>query len=668
MEAKRYLALAAFYGIMASGAAAQNAERLAGASADNPVDATWLLVNPSFETGDETGWTLTGRDPNGNDEFRTRDYGMSGRDGRYLMNAYQWWAPLLAVSQTATDIPSGQYEVTAVVATWEGRTVDFAVSGTTVTTAGRGDQTGVAVKVPVTVGNDQTLTVSASSTGQWWVAGHESETQTFFKLDNVRLVCRGLFLNALALPLPNDGSTRLKAGQWYYYDVGYHTDYLLTGPIDGLVYSLDGDKLVDEIGTTAARRQLTLDKGRIYFKTAREDLSLTLMPVRNILEGSFSVAALNVDGLPNKIATIDLNPDGPGSEGTKKISRYLAAKGYDLIGVSEDFNYHGSLISSLTDNYSWGAERATLSIGNINLWDLLQGKVKFDTDGLNLLWKNSTTTASNESWTAWESTIATDGNQYVKKGFRHYDVTIGDGAVIDVYVLHMDAGDTNATNSRNAQWRQLATAVNTANPNRPKLIIGDTNSRWTREDISANFVTQLNDSFTMADVWVERHRGGVYPTTTMADLTDQSAPTAYANYEVVDKIIYINPKAADTPQLVPSDFLIEQDYTYGTIDGDGNTKPLGDHRPVVVTFAYKTAGGAALIPAAKGDVNFDGKIDIVDVACAICGTVGQLPENCSLLTADMNGDGVMDENDVTAIVNLLLQQGKELDDSDSNRE
>ena len=46
-------------------------EQLYAASETNPVDATWLIVNPSFETGDETGWTLIGKDPDGNDEFQT---------------------------------------------------------------------------------------------------------------------------------------------------------------------------------------------------------------------------------------------------------------------------------------------------------------------------------------------------------------------------------------------------------------------------------------------------------------------------------------------------------------------------------------------------------------------------------------------------------------------
>ena len=67
----------------------------------------------------------------------------------------------------------------------------------------------------------------------------------------------------------------------------------------------------------------------------------------------FSVCALNVDGLPKKVATYDVNPDGPGSEGTRKISAYLAGKGYDFIAVSEDFNYNGSLLSCL-EGYNSG--------------------------------------------------------------------------------------------------------------------------------------------------------------------------------------------------------------------------------------------------------------------------------------------------------------------------
>lgn len=542
---------------------------LQSASNTNPLNATWLITNPTFETGDETGWTLVDKDPNGNDEFKTRDYGMSGKDGNFLMNAYQWWAPNLSVTQTVNNVPSGVYELSGVVATWEGRDVFFSANETTVTNTGINDATGIPVTIPVTIGVDGKLVISAGSTGQWWVGGHESETQTFFKLDDVRLTCKGVYLNGLALPLPNDDVTLLEPGQWYYYDVDYSMEYWLIGNIDDMVYSTDGDQFIANVTTTATSRQMILPKGRVYFKTSLSDATLRITPCREVQElDEFTAVALNVDGLPSLI-----NNDGPGSSGTKLISSYLENKKYDIIGISEDFDYHNQLISNMS-SYNWGTYR-----GSVNVFNLL---TPANTDGLEFAWNKNNVTASNESWTQWSHSESGDGNQYIKKGFRHYDLTLSSGEVIDVYVLHMDAGDV--TSSREQQWTQMASVVNSANANRPKLIIGDTNSRWTREDITANFVNRLNSNFTVADPWVEFYRNGVYPNTAMGDLTDQSDPTNYTNYEIVDKILYINPTAPNTLQLVPQSFRIEQDYTYGTVNGTSDTTPLGDHRPVVVTF------------------------------------------------------------------------------------
>lgn len=576
-------------------------EQLKTASVAHPVDVTTFVTNPSFETGDETGWTrkyiasgetewtiLSGSDEN--EEFKTREYGMTHKDGGYLMNAYQWWTPSLCVSQTLTDIPCGKYALSAVVATWADREMTFAGNETTVTLRGEGDATGIPVTLDVYVDKGE-LTIEASANADWWSEGHpESASQTFFKIDDVKLTCKGLYINEDAQKLPNNDRTLLKPHLWYYYDVDYPCVYWLVGNLDGMVYSYDGTKIVDEAVIAEAEELTTLHRGRVYFKTTRSDATLSLSPAQDIQElGTFTCAALNVDGLPNKIATYTLNPDGPGHEGTRKISQYLASKGYDFIGCSEDFNYNGALMESLSAQYSCGTIRNTLSVGDIDYWQLIQGKLHVDTDGLNLIWKNSTVSASGESWTQWYDTEATDGNQYINKGYRHYDMTI-DGNDFDVFILHMDAGDTNATWSRESQWRQIADAVNATDARRPKLIIGDTNSRWTREDITANFVNRLNTNLIASDVWVELYRDGVYPTTTMDDLTDQSNPTNYGNYEIVDKIIYINPTAEGTLQFKPTRFCIEQDYTYGNIDGTDDSTPLGDHKPVVVTFKYLKAG------------------------------------------------------------------------------
>jgi len=554
------------------------------------ADMTWKITNPSFEQG-ETGWTLNGKDANGNDEFTARDYNMTGKGGSKLLNAYQWWASSLSVSQVVENLPSGVYELSGTVASWKDRPITFSANANTTTVNGVHADGGIKVKASVTIGTDGQLTINAGSNTDWWTEGRtvlENETQGFFKLDDVQLHCTSLFLDAQAVCLPNN-ETKLVPGQWYYYETDYSTEYILVGNLTNTVYTTNGQVPCGSTAGEPITRQMTLPVGRTYFKTTAENATLVIAPYRNVEEGTFTAVALNVDGLPNSIATIDLNPDGPGADGTKKISQYLASKNYDFIGCSEDFNYHGSLISSLQDNYSWGTVRATLSVGDLPWSQIIQGKFRFDTDGLNLIWKN-TLAASNESWTQWKDMESTDGNQYVKKGYRHYDMWLGGNAIIDVYILHMDAGDTNATWSRESQWRQLADAINDSDHSRAKLIIGDTNSRYTREDVITNFINRLSNDFTMSDVWVEFYRNGIYPTTAMDNLTDQTDPTDYSKYEIVDKIIYINPTAPNTVRLTPQVFRIEQDYTYGNVEGNDNTTPLGDHRPVVVTFKYQLSG------------------------------------------------------------------------------
>lgn len=627
-------------------------------TSSSPVDFSCLITNPSFETGDETGWTLSGKEP-GNEEFKVGNYSMSNKDGSYLMNAFQWWASSLGVSQTIIGIPSGMYELSGVVATWPGRYVTFSGNDVTTTKAGSGEGVGIKVTNNITITNDKLL-ISAGSTGQWWVEGHESETQTFFKLDNVQLKCKAIFLDGLSIPLPNDRTKKLIPGQWYYFDVKYKTEYHLSGNISNIQYSADGYKTLQEITTAAAKRQMTLQRGRAYFQATTDNATLCIMPCREIHEGTFTVAALNVDGLPKEINYVfgkyELNPDGPGAEGTTKISRYLASKSYDLIGCSEDFNYNGSLMESLNDQYWCGTIRKTLNVGDLDYGELIKGNLHVETDGLNLIWKFNNVSANNESWTRWWDTEATDGNQYVEKGFRHYDVQINGGPIIDVFILHMDAGDTNATWSRESQWRQLAGAVNGADASRPKLIIGDTNSRWTRENIKTNFMDLLNTNLTASDVWVELYRNGVYPTVDMENLTDQSDPTNFTNYEIVDKIIYINPTADNTMLLMPQSFRIEQDYTYGNIDGNDNNTPLGDHRPVAATFKYINIGDIIPLPddPMRGDANENGKIDMQDVTLIVSYILGTPSETFNTEAADVNDDGEIGMSDVMHIIHYIL--------------
>ncbi|MBQ5466296.1 MAG: leucine-rich repeat protein, partial [Muribaculaceae bacterium] len=58
------------------------------------------------------------------------------------------------------------------------------------------------------------------------------------------------------------------------------------------------------------------------------------------------------------------------------------------------------------------------------------------------------------------------------------------------------------------------------------------------------------------------------------------------------------------------------------------------------------------IPAATGDVNGDGKVNVSDVTVLINMILGIVPMNQSV--ADVNGDGKVNVSDVTALINMIL--------------
>ena len=82
-------------------------------------------------------------------------------------------------------------------------------------------------------------------------------------------------------------------------------------------------------------------------KTKRRGLTAALLFCSSLLSfgqqdnEQFSIATLNVDGLPQKVLVVKINTNGPGDTGSARIGKYLAKKDYDLVMMQEDFNYHG---------------------------------------------------------------------------------------------------------------------------------------------------------------------------------------------------------------------------------------------------------------------------------------------------------------------------------------
>lgn len=334
----------------------------------------------------------------------------------------------------------------------------------------------------------------------------------------------------------------------------------------------------------------------------------------NTVQGKFTCAALNVDGLPDFI-----NSGGPSSDGTKTIGNIMNSLGYDFIAVSEDFAYHDNLIAGMT-NYNMGTYRGTVS----NPFG------KNDTDGLGFFWKKDGITATGETIVPFDEAyggLTGGANELIAKGFRHYVVTVAQGVTIDVYITHMntfgDGGNTEDdpwVHAQLSQLRQLRDYVvaKAKEDKRPAIIMGDTNMRYTRHQIVENLINPVtSEGLQIVDPWVEFHRGGIYPTWNTKSLMISSKYAGDVENdilcaddqrgEVVDKMWYINvPDAAIqlkatscmndvehfakgsetvsysgvTVEDANGNILSNQDVSYTKVNG------YADHFPVVVSFEY----------------------------------------------------------------------------------
>ena len=335
------------------------------------------------------------------------------------------------------------------------------------------------------------------------------------------------------------------------------------------------------ISTNLLSRFLSRVKGTLLLLVA---LFATIgMHAQTPVNKTFTACALNIDGLPQTMAGITVNGDGPGADGTQAIGKYIVKNRIDILGLSEDFNYNGDLIVGLENNYQMGTWR-----GRIDASGIFSG-LHFNTDGLMFLLKNQNSSGqdmsySNETWVQWEESLgglSNGANENVDKGYRFYTVNLGDNVKIDVYILHMNTAEgPDQIALQDRQLTQLANAILANGDGRPKLIIGDTNCRYTRNKVVDNLIDPLSASYDIKDVWVEKFRNGTAPTYGSEALmvSDPNKSESYETGEIVDKIFYLNPKGGNL-SFTLNDLVFDAD-NYKKEDGS----LLGDHVPVIATF------------------------------------------------------------------------------------
>lgn len=335
--------------------------------------------------------------------------------------------------------------------------------------------------------------------------------------------------------------------------------------------------------TFAFVKKYEIMKKRVFLSTIALCFAVLSMVAQRSY--TFNAVALNVDGLPESILGVSVNDGAPGASGATLMGGAIANQNWDIVGLSEDFNYHAELTAPLTSYYHVATHGGTVS-GLSN-----------STDGLGLLVaKKSNTGFANETsveWNTYNGTLDNGNDGLIEKGFRYYAVTIASGVVVDVYVLHMDAGSSSGDiTAREKQLTQLATYIKGTKNKRPILIIGDTNCRYTREQLKTGFIDVINaDSrFTIKDAWIEKVWKGVYPTYGADAMMWYNAPYNNNTGEVVDKIFYIN--------NTESSLTIEANsYLHNTSFG------VSDHYPVIVNFTVTDPTAKALTAAEKEQTN-----------------------------------------------------------------
>jgi len=160
---------------------------LSAVTIKSDIDVTNIyVINPSFETGDATGWTLTAKDDAGVYPNTNGIYTISPIHGNFLSNAWQREAGTVSIVHNAIeDLPAGTYNLTAALASFAGRDLVMSATGTeekTLTYNTGTNAKGTAVDVTIEgITVESTLTFGVSATIP------SDSTEAFVKSDNWRL-------------------------------------------------------------------------------------------------------------------------------------------------------------------------------------------------------------------------------------------------------------------------------------------------------------------------------------------------------------------------------------------------------------------------------------------------------------------------------------------------
>ncbi|MER5516903.1 jacalin-like lectin [Streptomyces sp. NPDC002763] len=282
-------------------------------------------------------------------------------------------------------------------------------------------------------------------------------------------------------------------------------------------------------------------------------LTATATPAAAAGSGTFSVLTYNVAGLPESLSSAST----PRDTSTTEIGRRIAP--YDIVNVQEDFNYHAYLYSTDTHPYR------TATSGGAGIGS-----------GLN--------TVSDYAWdgddferVGWNSCQLDSGDCLTPKGFTFMRERLAEGVYVDFYNLHTNAGTNDGDEaSRADNLSQLTSFISTHSAGNAVVVMGDTNTRYTR---TADTIAEFASNNGLTDAWVQLIRGGSAPAKGSDTLLcDQTGATVPNTCEVVDKVLYRSSK------LVTLNATSYNNEHAKFLNADGLM--LSDHDPITVGFSW----------------------------------------------------------------------------------
>jgi hypothetical protein len=286
--------------------------------------------------------------------------------------------------------------------------------------------------------------------------------------------------------------------------------------------------------------------------------------------GSFSVITYNVAGLPANLS--GSKPD------VNMIQISPLLNPYDMAMVQEDFFYHPQLVTHLTHPYQSVLDQSARPPFPFGLGD-----------GLNTFSRSPFTGFQRVTWTDCFGGLEGFGSDCLTpKGITFARHELEPGVWLDVYNLHADAGsDDGSLAARRSNLRQLADLIALLSPDSAVLVLGDFNSRYTRDgDIMPELVADVG----LTDVWVEFVRGGDVPEIgPPVDTGCDDDPSGF-DCERIDKILY---RSSATLLLDPIAYEVP-----AALFSDAAGDPLSDHDPVTAVFRFSVVpepGSVALV-------------------------------------------------------------------------